>query len=76
MDPKPLVSVILPVFNGEEFVGCALESALSQTWQNIEVLAIDDGSTDGTPGVLESSAARDNRFRVFGLPEVLYQWSC
>jgi glycosyltransferase involved in cell wall biosynthesis len=60
----PLVSVILPVYNGAEYVGVALESALSQTYRNLEIIAIDDGSTDGTPAVLDRYAARDARVRV------------
>lgn len=61
----PLVSVIIPVYNGQAYVGQALESALCQTYPHIEVLAIDDGSTDGSLGVLEHYAARDPRMRVF-----------
>lgn len=43
---RPLVSVILPVFNGELFVGEALESVLAQTWSPVELIVVDDGSTD------------------------------
>jgi len=62
---QPLVSIIVPVYNGEEYVGQALESALCQTYPHVEVLAIDDGSTDGSLGVLEHYAAQDPRIRVF-----------
>lgn len=64
MSHNPLVSVILPVYNGAEFVGLALESALSQTYQHLEIIAIDDGSTDGTLALLHLYAARDSRVRV------------
>jgi glycosyltransferase involved in cell wall biosynthesis len=64
MNPKPLVSVILPVYNGAEFVGSALESALSQTYGHLEIIAIDDGSTDGTHAILHTYALRDSRVRV------------
>jgi Glycosyl transferase family 2 len=64
LNHDPLVSVILPVYNGAEFVGPALESTLSQTYQNLEILVIDDGSTDGTPAILDLYAARDARIRV------------
>ena len=60
----PLVSVIIPVYDGAEYVGIALESALSQTYRNLEILVIDDGSTDGTPAILDLYAARDARIRV------------
>ena len=64
MNHDPLVSVILPVYNGAEFLGSALESALSQTNRHLEIIAIDDGSTDGTPAVLDLYALRDSRIRV------------
>jgi glycosyltransferase involved in cell wall biosynthesis len=64
MNHDPLVSVILPVYNGAEFVGAALESALSQTYRHIEIIAINDGSTDGTPAVLDLYALGDSRIRV------------
>ena len=64
MNHAPLVSVILPVYNGAEFVGAALESALSQTYRHLEIIAIDDGSTDGTRAVLDLYALRDSRIRV------------
>jgi glycosyltransferase involved in cell wall biosynthesis len=64
MNHDPLVSVILPVYNGAEFLGSALESALSQTYRHLEIIAIDDGSTDGSPAVLDLYALRDSRIRV------------
>lgn len=45
---SPLVSIIIPVFNGEDFIEECLESALKQTYRNIEIIVIDDGSTDRT----------------------------
>lgn len=42
----PLVSIIIPVFNGARYLGRAIESALSQTYENLEVIVIDDGSSD------------------------------
>jgi Predicted glycosyltransferases len=49
----PMVSIVIPVFNGSHYLAQAVESALNQTYKNIEVLVIDDGSTDGglTQGV-------------------------
>jgi glycosyltransferase involved in cell wall biosynthesis len=49
----PLVSVIIPCFNGADHVGTAIESALTQTLTDIEVIVVDDGSTDGTALVLQ-----------------------
>lgn len=60
----PLVSVIIPVFNGADFIGPALESALCQTYESLEILVVDDGSTDGTAEIVAAYATRDPRVRV------------
>ncbi len=49
---KPLVSVILPVYNGEEFLANAIQTIKSQHYQPLEILVIDDGSTDGTAAIM------------------------
>ena len=49
----PLVSIIIPCYNGRQFVGEAIESALVQSYRNIEVVVIDDGSTDGSSDVIK-----------------------
>ncbi len=61
---KGLVSIVLPVFNGEKLVREALDSILAQTYGDFELIAVDDGSTDGTPAILDAYAARDPRIRV------------
>ncbi len=43
-----LVSILIPAYNAERWVGSAIRSALDQTWKNVEVVVVDDGSTDGT----------------------------
>jgi len=48
----PRVSVIMPVYNGARFVAEAIESVLAQTWHDWQLVVIDDGSTDLTPGIL------------------------
>ena len=48
----PLISCIMPVFNGERYLGEALDSFLGQTYRPLEVIVVDDGSTDGTAGVV------------------------
>jgi hypothetical protein len=60
----PLVSVVMPVRNGERFLSEALESTLAQTVSDLELIVVDDGSTDATPEILERAAAGDPRVRV------------
>jgi glycosyltransferase involved in cell wall biosynthesis len=60
----PLISVLMPAFNAGPFIDAALESLASQTFPDFEVLAIDDGSSDGTRAILERYARNDPRFRV------------
>jgi len=50
----PLVTVVMPVFNAEQFVGDALESVLAQEYEPIEVITVDDGSTDSSAAILQS----------------------
>jgi len=58
------VSVIMPAYNVEPFVGDALNSALAQTTRNLEVVVVDDGSTDGTGRVVAEIARQDPRVRL------------
>ena len=63
-EQKELVSVIVPVYNSEKFLQEALKSIREQTYSNIEVLMIDDGSTDASPHICDDFAREDERFRV------------
>lgn len=58
------ISVIMTVYNGERWLGEAIESVLAQTYPHFEFIIVDDGSTDGTPAILADYAARDPRIRV------------
>jgi glycosyltransferase involved in cell wall biosynthesis len=57
------VSVVIPAYNASRTIAETLESVISQTHGNLEILVVDDGSTDGTPAIVEAFAARDQRVR-------------
>ena len=59
---NPLVSVIIPVYNYDRYLGEAVESVLNQTYKHLEVIVVDDGSTDGSREVAESFAERGVRY--------------
>src|SRR5213594_664427 len=65
MSVLPYVSVIIPVFNGERYIRQTIESVLAQTYNNFEILVIDDGSTDGTAGIVKSY---ENKLRYIRQP--------
>lgn len=67
MSATPLVSVVVPTHDRAGIVGRAVQSALAQTVEDLEVLVVDDGSTDGTPSVLAELAACDTRVRPIRL---------
>lgn len=62
---SPKVSVLIPVYNRESFIGECIRSALAQTFSDIEVIVVDNASTDGTWGICRQFAATDSRVRVF-----------
>jgi glycosyltransferase involved in cell wall biosynthesis len=59
-----LVTVAIPAFNAASTIGATLDSVLSQTHRALDVIVVDDGSTDGTAQIVESFAERDNRVRL------------
>jgi teichuronic acid biosynthesis glycosyltransferase TuaG len=65
---SPLVSVIIPVFNGEEYISETIRSIQSQSFQNWELIITDDGSTDRTAEILKGFAIQDNRIGVLSQP--------
>lgn len=61
---EELVSVIMPTFNASRFLADSIDSILTQTYSNLELLITDDHSSDGTPGILKEYAAKDPRVKV------------
>ena len=62
---KDLVSVITPAFNSGRFIAETINSVLSQTYQNWELIIVDDGSTDETVRIVKSFQEKDNRIKLF-----------
>jgi len=60
----PLVSVIIPAYNAQAFLRATLDSVLKQTYDNLEVVVVDDGSTDDTAAIAQAYAGRDGRLRL------------
>lgn len=59
----PLVSVIIPVYNVSEYLRECLDSVINQTFKDIEIICVNDGSTDDSPSILEEYAAKDGRIK-------------
>ena len=64
MENKPLISVIVPVYNVQKYVKKSVESILQQTYKNLEIILVDDGSTDESGDICDMLACSDNRVTV------------
>lgn len=60
----PLISVVLPVYNAKDYLGRCLNSILKQTYENLEIICIDDGSTDGSEKILDEFGKKDDRIKI------------
>lgn len=74
------ISVIIPVYNAEKYISDCLESVVRQTYKNLEILLVDDGSKDGSAGIclewckrMPESASFRKKTEGFPLPEI---WGC
>ena len=65
-DVRPTVSVVIPCFNSEGVVERAINSALRQTYQPLEILVYDDASTDGTREIVKEIATKNEKIKLFG----------
>ncbi|MBQ8665514.1 MAG: glycosyltransferase [Lachnospiraceae bacterium] len=64
----PFLSVIIPVYNTEKYLDQCLKSVISQTFEDMEIICVDDGSTDGSSRILDEYASRDFRIRLIHKP--------
>lgn len=64
------ISVIIPIYNKEEYVGTCLNKTLQQTFEDFEVIAVDDGSTDRSGKICDEIAEKDSRLKVLHIPNV------
>lgn len=62
---KPLVSIVMPVWNGQKYLSESILSVLNQTYPNIELILVDDASSDTTPEIISKFSKVDSRIRVF-----------
>lgn len=58
------ISIVIPTYNTSQYICRCLESVLNQTWNNLEIIVVDDGSKDDTVTVVESFVAKDDRIRI------------
>lgn len=72
---RPELSIILPVYNGEKYIERCIESILSNTFKDYELIVINDGSTDYTQNICDSYAERDERIKVFHNSNHGVSWS-
>lgn len=64
MNVQPLISIVVPVYNVKQFLTKCLNSIISQTYSNLEIIVVDDGSTDGSATICDDYAKKDKRISV------------
>lgn len=65
---KPLVSIIIPVYQVEKYLDKCIASVVGQTYKNLQIILIDDGSTDRSPAICDGWKERDSRITVVHQP--------
>lgn len=64
MNKEPMVSVIVPIYNVEKYLKRCIDSILNQTYKNLEIILVDDGSPDKCPEICDEYAKKDDRIIV------------
>ena len=64
----PEISIIIPVYNAEKYIARCLDALIQQTFKDIEIICIDDGSSDSSPQILDDYANKDSRIRIIHQP--------
>ena len=64
MKEKPLISVIVPVYNVEKYIRECLDSIVNQTYKNLQIILVDDGSSDNSGKICDEFAKKDSRITV------------
>lgn len=62
---QPLISIVIPVYNAERYINKCIDSVLSQSYANWELLLIDDGSSDDSGRICDGYSKKDDRIRTF-----------
>ena len=60
-----MISIIIPAYNIEDYISICLDSVMKQTEKDIEIIVVDDGSTDKTKEIIDEYAKKDSRIKVF-----------
>ena len=64
MNKTPLISIIVPIYHVEQYLNRCVESIVNQTYSNLEIILVDDGSPDNCPKMCDDWAKRDSRIKV------------
>ena len=64
-----LISIIVPAYNDEEYISCCLDSLIHQSLKEIQIIVVDDCSSDATPDIIRKYVEADSRIKAFFLPE-------
>ena len=73
---RPLISVLIPVYNAGKYLAETLASIKNQTYSNLEIICIDDGSTDKSLAILQEFAQKDPRFKIISRANICKLAGC